>query len=204
MEVQYVQNVYDAIANHFDQTRPFQWSWITDFIISKDSNYFKILDIGCGNGRNMKGFINSSVMGLDNSEGFINICTNKGLHVIKADMCKIPFPTNNFDHLMCIAAFHHLTTVERRIKALREMRRILKPKGQLLLSVWSIEQPEKTRRKFMSYGDTIVPWNKKGILYDRYYYIFQIDEIVELFTKTGFSIKERKWDCGNEIFILGD
>ena len=49
-EQKYVTDVYDKIASQFNQTRKFQWSWISDFL--KNINGFYI-DIGCGGGRNL-------------------------------------------------------------------------------------------------------------------------------------------------------
>ena len=78
----------------------------------------------------------------------------------------------------------------------------MKPDSRCLISVWSKNQPEKTKRKFDNYGDNYVPWNKDGEIYQRYYYIFRLEEIQTLFIDIGFQILEHKWDCGNEIFIL--
>ena len=79
------------------------------------------------------------------------------------------------------------------------MKRLIKPNGKILISIWSINQPDKTKVKFNKYGDIMVKWNKK---YDRYYYIFQIEEILHLFKLANLDVIEHKYDCGNEIFIL--
>ena len=78
----------------------------------------------------------------------------------------------------------------------------------MLLSVWSINQPAKTKRKFNNYGDINVNWNTNRkdidgnfIIIPRYYYIFQLNEIKELLS-TYFTIEKYYWDCGNEIFEL--
>ena len=109
--------------------------------------YSKILDLGCGNGRNMT-YENMIFTGYDSSEEFIQICKSKGLDAVEGDMCNLPFETNSFDHIICIASFHHLITTERREKALEEMVRILKPGGKILLSVWSKTQPKKNKTCF--------------------------------------------------------
>jgi ubiquinone/menaquinone biosynthesis C-methylase UbiE len=117
-------------------------------------------------------------------------------------MCDIPLTDNSVDCVMCIAAFHHLSTPERRKKSLQEMKRITKPNGRIIISVWSINQPKKTRREFHEYGDTIVKWNQYGKIYNRYYYIFKINEILNLFQEANLTLTKHIWDCGNEIFIL--
>ena len=82
------------------------------------------------------------------------------------------------------------------------MYRLLKPKGKILISVWSKNQPEKNKKVFETYGDNYVEWKKDNEVFKRYYYIFQIEEIKKLFEETGFKIENYIWDCGNEIFIL--
>lgn len=210
IENENVVGVYSKIATHFSDTRVNQWSWITDFIrnvskSTKTDGHKNVLDVGCGNGRNMEGFENCTVFGLDNCIEFINICYEKGQkNVIHSDMTNIPFPDNYFHTIMAIASFHHLATKERRIQALCEYHRISAPNCKVLLSVWSIKQPPNTKqsKNITHYGDTIVKWNKFGKSYERYYYIFEIKEIMHLFQITGWHVEKHIWDYGNEIFVL--
>ena len=57
----------------------------------------------------------------------------------------LPFTNELFNYVMCIAVIHHLSTEERRLKALEEISRVLKLGGEALIYVWSIhnnfEQP---------------------------------------------------------------
>ena len=195
-----VRKVYDEIADHFDGTRTYTWQWIADIITSLPKQSL-IYDIGCGNGRNMS-IPNYNFIGVDNCDKFVNMCLKKKLNVVQSDMCCLPFKSDSADAVMSIASFHHLYTEERREKALLEMKRVVKPNGIILLSVWSIEQPKKTRRTFDKHGDTIVKWDKYGEIHERYYYIFDLKEILELFDKCGLHMIQTTWECGNEVFIL--
>ena len=156
--------------------------------------------MGCGNGRNMS--YKRNIIGIDNCEQFITICKNKGLNVLSSDIVSTPFTTESFNYIINIAVFHHLENEYRRKKCLTEMYRLLKPNGKILISVWSKNQPEKTKKVFKDYGDNYVEWKKDNEVYKRYYYIFQIEEIKKLFTETEFKIETYIWDCGNEIFVL--
>ena len=197
VETKYVKDVYENIADHFSVTRVFTWKWITDFI--NDLNKGSIIyDIGCGNGRNMN-FQGHTFIGIDNCSKFIEICKNNNKLVIESSMLQINLPSNSADAIISIAAFQHISNNENRIKSLCEMNRLLKPGGKILLSVWSIKQPKKTRITFNKYGNTLVKWNHQ---YVRYYYIFEINELILLFQKVGFTILDYNYDCGNEIFIL--
>ena len=200
IEYRYVKDVYENIAERFNHTRAYKWKWIDNFYETLDKNSL-VYDIGCGSGRNME-YDELSFIGIDNCENFIKICKSKKLDVILSNCIDIPLEDNTADAIICIAMFHQLSSNENRIKALLEMRRLIKPNCKILLSVWSINQPAKTRRTFDRYGDNIVLWNNYGLIYERYYYIFQIDEIKNLFEKAGLKVIDSFHDCGNEIFIL--
>jgi SAM-dependent methyltransferase len=196
----HIKSQYDSIAHKFSRTRANQWSSVSNFMHSVPENSW-VYDIGCGNGRHMRG--NYQFVGLDNCINFVDICLQNGLSVFYGDMCRmIRFPNDCAEYILCIAAFHHIDTHNKRIKALKEMKRILKPGGKMLLTVWSILQPSKTKRTFNYFGDTVVPFNDSGKITKRYYYIFQIDYLVSLFLMCGFKILNHYWDCGNEVFIL--
>jgi len=198
MENIHVKDVYNEIAGHFDKTRAYTWSWIVDFLESTELKS-NVLDIGCGSGRNMK-FENRQFTGIDVSSSFVDICRKKELEAYEMDMCELDFPDKSFDNIICVASFHHLATDERRLQALKEMKRVCR--GKILLSVWSIKQPKKTRVTFDSYGDTMVPWVNQKLKYNRYYYIFETQELTDIFEEVGFNVVSHLWDCGNEVFVL--
>jgi SAM-dependent methyltransferase len=197
LEKTYVKNVYEDIAIHFDVTRQYKWDWVEKFRCNyKDTDL--IYDIGCGNGRNM----GKNTIGIDNCRSFLDICRNNNLKVKEGCMTLLPLKDKSGDAIQCIATFHHLSNEERRLKGLEEMKRVLKPKSRILLSVWSKKQPKQIKRIF-NYGDNYVPWTTtSGEVYRRYYYIFRIDEIKELFEKVNLKVIEHSWSFGNEIFIL--
>ena len=114
-------------------------------------------------------------------------------------MTNINLPSDSADVVMCIASFHHLSNEINRIQALLEMKRLIKKTGIIIISVWSINQPKKTRVTFDKYGDNIVYWKNK---HPRYYYIFELDELEILFKKVRLKIVNKFYDCGNEIYIL--
>ena len=192
-----VKNVYEEIAEHFKVTRVFTWPWIKEFINKLPDNS-TIYDIGCGNGRNMI-FKNHIMIGIDNCQKFVNMCLNNNKFAIYGNMTNINLPDNSADAIISIASFHHLSNKINRINALKEMKRLIKPNSKILLSVWSINQPKKTKVVFNNYGDQFVSWNHK---YERYYYIFKLDEITDLFHIVGLKILNYNYDCGNEIFTL--
>jgi len=145
---------------------------------------------------------NYKFYGVDNCLKFVELAKKVSPNVFLSDMTDLPFENNSFDAIISIASFHHLSTYERRVLALEEMHRVLKPNGRILLSIWSINQSHNNKLNF-AYGDNIVPFknNKGEILGNRYYYIFQTEEIYNLINKY-FKIECHNWIHGNEIYIL--
>ena len=83
-----------------------------DFASSVQPND-KILEVGCGNGKNMeylKIHKNCEIVGVDTCQNFVEICTKKGLEAQMANSANLPFKEDTFDRLMCVAMFHHLLT----------------------------------------------------------------------------------------------
>lgn len=203
-----VQESYDLIAKYFAVTRVFTWKWTDNFVNALTDNCI-ILDIGSGNGRNSN-YNNHIVFCIDISNEQLKMNNSKNNFSIHGNMISISFKNNSFDSILSIASFHHLKTIKERYSSLKEMKRVLTKNGKILLSVWSINQPKKTKRIFTNYGDNIVNWNTNTkdiednfIVIPRYYYIFKLDEIKELLQEY-FIIDKYYWDSGNEIFELSN
>lgn len=72
------------------------------------------------------------------------------------DNLSLPFREGSLDAVLSIAVIHHLATTERRINAIRELARVLRIGGRIIISVWAMEQ---SHRKFES-QDVLVPWRR--------------------------------------------
>ncbi|XP_063725360.1 alkylated DNA repair protein alkB homolog 8-like [Symsagittifera roscoffensis] len=57
-----------------------------------------------------------------------------------SDCLKTPLRNNSCDHAISIAVIHHLSTLDRRKAAIREIVRILNTGGKALIYVWAMEQ----------------------------------------------------------------
>ena len=191
----YVKDVYNSIASSFDNTRYRPWTCVEEFLdtIPKDSI---IGDIGCGNGKNMLYKDDCLNYGCDFSESLVNICLQKGLNVICGDILNIPYKTESFDYTICIAVIHHLSTVEKRKKAIEELERVTKKGGKILVLVWAFEQEDDSRRKF-TIQDNFVDWRDKqqNLLGKRYYYVFQKNELESLVDEK--KIEKSFYEKGN-------
>ncbi len=169
-------------------------------------NKRKILDIGCGNARNLIPFakLNFQCYGLDFSENMLKkakILSNQNkvkINLKKSDIIKIPYKNNFFNYCLHTASLHHLNTKEKQLKSLQETFRVLKPNGLVLLTVWN-----KLQLKFLfKPKDTLISWKIKNKAYQRYYHLFTYFELKKLIKKTNFKIMESKSFGKNLVFIL--
>jgi SAM-dependent methyltransferase len=104
----------------------------------------KILDAGCGTGRNLHWFLreNRDVYGIDQNPVSINEL--KAAHpILPADrfqLCPVenlPFENNFFDHVISSAVLHFANSVSQFQNMLGEMVRVLKPGGSLFIRMTS-------------------------------------------------------------------
>ena len=64
----------------------------------------------------------------------------RGVEVVCGDCLNVQFRSCMFDVVISIAVLHHMTTEQRRINALREIGRILRPGGRAMVTSWAMEQ----------------------------------------------------------------
>uniref|UniRef100_A0A5B7AQT8 Methyltransferase type 11 domain-containing protein n=1 Tax=Davidia involucrata TaxID=16924 RepID=A0A5B7AQT8_DAVIN len=143
IEKKYVHHVYDAIAPHFSSTRFAKWPKVATFLNSLPSGSL-VLDAGCGNGKYLGLNPNSFFIGCDISAPLINICANRGHEVVVADAVNLPYRTGYGDAAISIAVLHHLSTENRRKKAIDELVRVVKKGGLVLITVWAVEQEDRS------------------------------------------------------------
>ncbi|TPX35918.1 hypothetical protein SmJEL517_g01786 [Synchytrium microbalum] len=201
IEEEHVHSIYEKIAPHFSDTRYKPWPVVDAFLKDLPDGMCG-LDIGCGNGKYMGVNPNIFIVGSDRSPSLCGIAASKGHSCVVADTLALPHPSSRFDFCLSIAVIHHLHTPERRLRAIKEMFRILKPGGKALIFVWALEQ--ETKYRTFEGQDVLVPWNlpkryggartlenavadnvvlETDKIYQRYYHMFVKGELEGLITQ---------------------
>lgn len=96
----------------------------------------RILDVGCGTGAILKqlGSPERNV-GIDLAPEAISFCQKRGLtNVQQGDICALPFADGSFDAVICSSVLYHEWVLDV-AGALREMHRVLRPDGLLLINL---------------------------------------------------------------------
>jgi tellurite methyltransferase len=123
----------------------------------------KILDAGCGNGRNMHWFVqnNLEIYGIDSSEEAIINLRNEyptlpaeNLQVSHIE--KLPFPNHFFDHVISSAVLHFANNTAHFKAMMEEMLRVLKPRGTLFIRMTSDMGMEK-KVQLLPNGNHLIP-----------------------------------------------
>ncbi|MFA6549999.1 MAG: class I SAM-dependent methyltransferase [Candidatus Gracilibacteria bacterium] len=188
---------YALISEDFAKTREDVWPEFERF-----KRYIKktdaIADVGCGSGRLLKILgENVNYTGIDNNESLLAEAKKRfgDNKFILGDMLEIPLNSSSQNIVFSIAAMHHIPSKGLRKKAFREIHRILKPGGILIIMVWDLFQRKHILKILKSlfdtkydYKDIFIKWGNTGV--KRYYHAFTPGEIKCLLNETGFGIIE--------------
>lgn len=142
-----------------------------------------VLDVGCGTGTlaiaaKQKVGSAGAVFGIDASPAMVAKATKKsaraGVDVAYTNACveAIPFPDGRFDAVLSTMMLHHLPRQIRR-QCAAEIRRVLRPRGRLLI---------------VDFGR---PQQRRGILahFHRHGHI-DFADVTRMLTNTGFTVTE--------------
>lgn len=191
------QQIWDEIAQSWNN---FRQKPITEL---KGLNWKKgkILDVGCGNCRNLIPFKNSECYGIDFSEKMLEQAkrfSKKHDFKVKlkhASIEKLPFKDDFFDYILGIAVLHHLKNPEPTIK---EIYRVLKPNGESYITDWN-----KLQLRFLfKKKETYIPWKQKHKTLHRYYNFVGYFQLRKILKKNNFKILKSSFLGKNISFLI--
>jgi ubiquinone/menaquinone biosynthesis C-methylase UbiE len=126
------------------------------------------IEIGVGTGRFSIPF--GIKVGVEPVRAMAEIARKRGIHAFEAKAEHLPFQDNSFDFALIVTT---LCFLENPLKALQEIRRILKPTGKVIIGMLDKDSPlgglyVKKRRKSKFYKDArfypvnqVIDWLKK-------------------------------------------
>lgn len=174
---------------------------IIDSLDLKDND--KILDCGCGEGfytmvvNNLFPKIKS--MALDYDLSILNkakkwIGSKKNIEFIQGDICKLPFKDNSFDKIILSEVLEHIPDD---LKALTEVKRVIKPNGVIAITVpnhnypffWD---PLNWVREHLGLGHFNPNNGLFGGIWAMHLRLYHPDEIRDLVERIGLKIEKIK------------
>ena len=112
----------------------------------------RILDVGCGTGANLKMLSQfGDAEGVDISQDAVDFCRERGLTQVKLGAAEsLPYDAGTFDLVTALDVVEHL---DDDMGGLKEMRRVLRPDGRILLFVptfmwlWGVQDEVSHHRR---------------------------------------------------------
>ncbi len=208
---------YDDIAQSFSLSRRKHLWPEMEKAATLVSDGDSVLDLGCGDGRFLRALVGRRIeyLGVDNSGQMIAQAKSAYpaadfLLAEATDLSNIA--AGSFDVVVSFAMWHHLPGKKNQEKCLREVARVLKPGGRLIMTVWRLSRYRKIRKdvlssrlknilylRFSSWNDFVFPWKgsngQVGSL--RYYHSFSEREIARRFKDSGIGLKKLEISGGN-------
>ncbi len=124
----------DSLSGHEESRKAFLLK--TGITESELANKL-VLDVGCGTGRFMEvaADMGAEVIGIDLSRAvdaaYKNMGRREGIHIVQADIFRLPFRTQTFDVIYSIGVLHHTPSTK---DAFLLLAPLLKPAG--LIAIW--------------------------------------------------------------------
>ncbi len=199
---------YNTIAKEWNEKRS-QVHPLRKRLLKRIPSGALVLDVGCGNGIVYEFLAKKSIeyTGVDVSSKLIQIARKRAKSLQGtapftfkvASALDLPFKDSYFTHVLCLAVLHHIPGEEAQKQAMNELYRVLKPGGELQLTVWNlfsdyvqekfhINEQLKIPRAGYDTNDVIIPWRATpGKVVDRHLHAFTRDELYELAKLAGFK-----------------
>ncbi len=216
------EEVWDKIAPLWNKNKkiPFgddeKGNLFSKVIDSKSDE--RILDLGCGSGRNFisikeVGF-RGALYGVDFSFEMLRYAKKNaeelGMSVIlkRSKTSDLDFEDGFFDKVLCIATLHCVENEKEREETVREIYRVLRVGGRLLITTWnknSRRWKNKPKEKYV--GWNLNPENQDKNIEDnvkRYYYLYDQNELIDLLESAGFKIIQKNRDDSRNIVIIAE
>jgi ubiquinone/menaquinone biosynthesis C-methylase UbiE len=163
---------WEELAADWDRARRRAWPEVAAFAESFAPGA-RVLDLAGGNGRHaaVASKAGARVVVADFSRSLLAFAAQRGIVSLQADARELPFVSGSFDGAMLVAALHCIPSRAGRIGALAELRRVLRPGGRALVTVWSRFSTGGLARWHVTDAD--VPWG--GV--ERYYHFYSPVEL---------------------------
>jgi ubiquinone/menaquinone biosynthesis C-methylase UbiE len=192
------KQVWDNIAEEWYTFKVEPAEHTLEFLKKQKGN---VLDLGSGAGRHLIKIKNGKMYLVDFSKKMIQLAKQRAkekkidAEFAVAGLGKLPFEDNFFDSAIAIAVFHCIRGKENRKKAAKELFRVLRLGAKAEIAVWN----KNSKRFKNSPKERVVRWRDKG---ERYYYLFDAEEIYKLFKNVGFKIISKEEPQRSIIFVV--
>jgi len=224
-----VERMFDSIAENYDTlnhtlSMGIDRGWRKKGLLAlKDLNPQSILDIATGTGdlaiQAYQILHPKHITGIDISEGMMEVGRQKveklglseKIHFEKKDCMNLDIPDNSYDAAMVAFGVRNFEDLD---KGIREIHRILKPGGKVMILELSTPQRFPMKQGYWIYSKLIIPTVGRLISKDRTAYLYlpksiaafvQGKDMVNVLSKNGFrNAKCKTYTFGICSMYLGE
>jgi SAM-dependent methyltransferase len=138
--VKHPRDYYDTFSATYEHGRDHGYHALVDDLEVEIAAEFakgsRILEAGCGTGRLLARLAPLTVhaVGADLSRGMLATARGRGLTVVQADLGSLPFRDGAFDLVCSFKVLAHVPHIQ---ESLRELARVVRPGGRLLLEFYN-------------------------------------------------------------------
>lgn len=177
-------------------------------LFDQEKNYLKknisngdiVLDVGCGDGRNILSIadVAKKVVGIDIDEKAIsdaqeNLKEYKNIEVVLGSAFELPFEGRKFDKVILSMTFVNFE--EQKVKALSELKRVIKDEGKILISVYSEKAKEERLKMYTEIEVPIDDIQENKFIFDKSLGVhtseqFSISEFEQIIKQIGLRIDD--------------
>lgn len=221
---------YDAHAEKYYHTRNKHRAdadIFLDEIRNSGKKTLNILEFGCGSGRLLAQLTELTWMkinytGVDISKNLLSFAKKQISGKVAAKNITATFVCDDiahylkwlkqesFDFVIWIASFQHIPTIKERFFVIKNVYRILKYEGKLLMtnrsfSRWFLRKYQKdflhSLRKYITslgkhqWNDLMVPRKNGKTIAKRYYHIYTLAELKKIISLSGFTMEKIGYLC---------
>jgi len=216
---------YDQMAEKFSHTRKNFWSdlaFVADYVKDGDT----VFDYGCGNGRLLEILSDKKIeyVGVDVSQKLIDLAKAKYPNQSESfskipSLASLAFPDNFFNRIISVAVFHHFPKKYAREMA-KELFRITKPGGTVVVTAWNLWQKKRRKNIFnfaaifwkifqigryrgFGFFDILVSFqNNQGGIFKRYHRVYTKRSLSEIFLSASFEVEKCFLAGGKNIVLI--
>lgn len=171
-----------------------------DYLIARIPKGSSVIDVGCGDGTTIQTLlpVAAVITGIDNDTEAIRdaearLLPDSRINLVFADALALPFPDKMFD-----VATHMMTLVNsegNKVKALKEMGRIIKDDGKIIISVYSEDALSVRLETYQQIGVPIEKIEGTKVIFDKSVGAnkseqFSKEELAALAQKAGLKIED--------------
>ena len=153
----------------------------------KQTREKNVLEVGVGTGKNLPYYpVVKNCVGIDLSEGMLKhakkLAVKKNVKLVQADAQNLPFRDGYFDMVIATYVF---CSVPNPVQGLNEIKRVLKPNGELLMLEHVLPERPLLRKLFNKLNPFVL--KRKGVNINR---------------ETAANIKKTGFDLVNDVNLL--